>query len=565
MPAPDAAGPRLLPLLSEHGRRATAAADRWVTVLVGHTRLTLAALAVVQWLAILAFALTVRHNGWLFYQGGDQIWLLTTGWLLGHGDLAPTYTGYGWPLAVAPIMRLTGSSFVNAMPPVIVLNVLVLGPLALWAVHGLAARIAGRGFALVAATAWVVMPFAVIPLWRQDYHERYIEQFLPGALGLTGLADYQSMVLLLVGALLFLRALETGAALDAAATGLVLGFAVGVKPSNGLFLAAPIVAALLARKLRVLVPLALALAPALLTLALWKQRGLGTLPAFAYEDVRLAAGSVVGVTVPGLDRYVDLDWGNLHDNASNLREYFWSARLLEWAPLAGVVGAARRSPPAAGLLAAWFGAFLVVKGTTPLSTVATGSFFRFMMPGFPAYFLLVVSTFLLVPTLGRRLAQRWPGPPARVLGRRPVIAFAASLALLPLAVVALADPIGSASQAVVVDEILTPVDDRIDVSVSAAGASRTLTWTHSGTGSSDVFYRVYRTPLSGADVECSNHSGAKECRLQMVLLGTTREPHWRDGSPPAGSLYRIGVAANSRNDPTGGDAATLSEPVPADG
>ena len=46
----------------------------------------------------------MRHNGWLFYQGGDQIWLLTTGWLLGGGELAPTYTGYGWPLAVAPIM-----------------------------------------------------------------------------------------------------------------------------------------------------------------------------------------------------------------------------------------------------------------------------------------------------------------------------------------------------------------------------------------------------------------------------------------------------------------------------
>ena len=48
------------------------------------------ALAVVQWLAILAYALTVRHNGWIFYQGGDQIWLVTTGWLLGHGELAPT-------------------------------------------------------------------------------------------------------------------------------------------------------------------------------------------------------------------------------------------------------------------------------------------------------------------------------------------------------------------------------------------------------------------------------------------------------------------------------------------
>ncbi len=47
----------------------------------------------------------------------------------------------------------------------------------------------------------------------------------------------------------------------------------------------------------------------------------------------------------------------------------------------------------------------------------------------------------------------------------------------------------------------------------------------------------------------------------MVLLGTTRERRWRDGSPPAGSLYRIGVAANSKNDPEGGDVATISAPI----
>jgi hypothetical protein len=506
----------------------------------------------------------VRHNGWLLYQGGDQIWLMTTGWLLGHGELAPTYTGYGWPLAIAPIMRLTGPSFITAMPPVIALNVLVLGPLALWAIYGLGARIAGRAFGLFAAAAWVVLPFAVIPLWRQDYHERYIEQFLPGALGLTGLADYQSMILLLVGALLFMRALETRATLDGVAAGLVIGFAVGVKPSNGLFVAAPCVAALLARNLRPLLPFGLAVLPALLTLALWKQRGLGSLPAFALEETRVAAGAAVAASIPNVDRYVDFDWANLHDNASHLREYFWSARLLEFAPIAGAVGAARRSPPLAGLLATWFGVFLVVKGTTPLSTVSSGSFFRFVMPGFPAYFLLAVSILLLVPTLGAYLWRTWPEQPARALGRRVVLGLAIGLALVPLAVVALVRPMGLPPKAVIVEEILTPVDEEIDVDVRADGEARELTWTHPPAGASDVFYRVYRTDLTGTDVECADHSGAEECRLKMVLLGTTREPRWRDGSPPPGSRYRIGVAANSRNDPTAGDVATISAPVEGD-
>ena len=448
------------------------------------------------------------------------------------------------------------------MPPVIALNVLVLGPLALWAIYGLGARIAGRAFGLLAAAVWVVLPFAVIPLWRSDYHARYVDQFLPGALGLTGLVDFQSMVLLLVGAVLFMRALETRATLDSIAAGIVVGFAIGVKPSNGLFVAAPIVAALLARTVRPLLPFGLALLPALLTLALWKQRGLGTLPAFALEESRVAAGAIVA-GIPG-DKYIDLDWTHLHDNLNHLREFFWSARLLEFAPVAGAFGVARRSLPMAGLLATWFGMVFVVKGTTELSTVSSGSFLRLLMPGFPAYFLLAVSILLLVPTLGAYLRRTWPQEPAHPVDRRLVIVLAVGLALVPLVVVALVRPIGLPPPAIVVDNVLTPVDAEIDVEVRAKGESRTLAWSHPPTGRTDVFYRVYRTDLAGTDLQCAEHGGAKECNLRMVLLGTTREPRWRDGSPPPGSRYRIGVAANSRNDPTAGDVATISEPVEGD-
>jgi hypothetical protein len=414
---------------------------------------------------------------------------------------------------------------------------------------------------LVAAAGWVVAPFVVIPLWRFDYHERYVEQVLPQALGLTALADYQSMVLLLVGALLFVRALETRAPLDAVAAGLVVAFAVGVKPSNGIFVGAPVLAALFARNLRPLLPFALAFAPALLTLALWKHRGLGTIPAFAFEETRLATTTALGL--PNLDPYVELDWGNLHDNASQLREYFWSARLVEWLPLAGLVGVARRSLPIAGLLGGWFGAFLVIKGTTPLSTVSSGSFFRFMMPSFPAYFLLAVSILLLVPTLGRALAGRWPDDAPRPLGRRLVAAVAVALAVVPLVVVALVRPIASPEKAISVDSILTPVDDRIDVSVAAENAARVLTWSHPTVGSSAVFYRVFRTGADGVELECLDHAGAAECELVMELVGTTRERVWRDEAPPPDARYRVGVAANWIDDPTAGDVTALSPPAAA--
>ena len=80
-------------------------------------------------------------------------------------------------------------------------NVLVLGPLLLWTLYELAGRIAGRAFGLLAATVWDVLPYAVIPLWRGDYHERYIEQFLPGA-SASRPRGHQSMVLLLIGSVL---------------------------------------------------------------------------------------------------------------------------------------------------------------------------------------------------------------------------------------------------------------------------------------------------------------------------------------------------------------------------
>lgn len=547
--------------LREHVRRGAAAGARGLSWLTSRPLVALAALAAAHCVALILFALTVRRNGWLFYQGGDQIWLVTTGWLMGVGEIAPAFTGYGWPLVLAPITAVTGPGFVDVMPPVIVLDALILAPLALWAIYGLAARIAGAAYGLFAAAVWVVLPFAAIPLWRDDYHERYVEQFLPGALGLTALADYQSMILLAVGALLFLRALESASPLEAIAAGLVIGFAIAVKPSNGLFVAAPALAALAARNLRVLVPFGLALLPALVTLAVWKQRGLGSLPVFAFEQAHVATTAALGL--PDLDRYADLDWSNLHDNMNNLREYFWSARLLQFLPLAGAVAVARRSLPLAVLLATWFGTFLVLKGTPELSTVSSGSFFRFVMPGFPAYFLLAASVVLLVPTLGARLAARWPEARRRPVGRNTAVALGLALAAVPLVVVAALGPASSPAKAAIVNDILTPVDDRIHVTVRADGNSRIVSWTHPDAGSTDVFYRVYRTESGGGDLVCEPRGAATTCQLEMLLLGTTREPRWRDGSPPLGSSYRIGVAANSRNDSAAGDVATLSPPVPA--
>ena len=537
-------------------RRLLSLAGGAIASLASRPRLALTLLLAAQWLLLLAFALTVRHNGWLYYQGGDQIWYATTAWELGHGDLPPTRIGYGWSLLLTPIMLVFGPGYVDAMPAVVALSALVLAPAALLAVYGIANRLAGRLFALWTGALWVAVPYLVIPLWRQDYHERFVEQFLPQALGLSALADYPSMVLLLCAAYFVVRALDEPGLTAPVLAGLLAGFALGTKPANALFLAGPALAFALARRLRPLLAFGASLVPALVALALWKQRGLGTLPLFAAEEVRVAAGATLAAV--DVSRYLDLDWGHLRQNGNELREWFWSVRVLEWLPLAGALAVARRSLPVAGLLAAWLGAFVILKGTSTLATVESGSFFRYLMPAYPSFFLLAAAVPLLVPGVATRLARRWPPLEEPRLPRAAAAAAAVALGLVPIAVAGLARTTDRPDDVLLVNGILTPVDEGIELTIRADGEARDLIWTAAEDG---VFYRVYRTAAGGQDVTCAESGGTPECALELLVLGTTREGRFRDGSPPPGSIYRVGKAANWRDDENQGDVFAISPPL----
>ena len=221
------------------------------------------------------------------------------------------------------------------------LNVLVLGPLATWAVYALAARIAGVGAGLWCAALWVIAPYAAIPLFVDRYHERYVEQFLPQALGLTQLADYPSMVLLLAfGRRSLARALEPGRLHEAIAAGLLAGYAAGVKPANYLFLAGAGAAFVLARRWRE--------ARCLRPRAAFPR---GRRARLEGEGARARAGPGGGGRgrrrpSPRCSTASTRSTGTPGGRTCpGLREYFWSARLLQWAPLAGTVAVARRSLP----------------------------------------------------------------------------------------------------------------------------------------------------------------------------------------------------------------------------
>ena len=170
--------------------------------------------------------------------------------------------------------------------------------------------------------------------------------------------------------------------------------------------------------------------------------------------------------------------------------------------------------PLAGFLAGWFATFLVVKGSPPQSTVASGRFFRLLMPAFPAFFLLAASIPLLVPEGPRAESRSGCFPVARP--RSPGAcspAWGSCSSLLPLLVISFVSPLSREQpEAITIGSIMTPVDPSIEVDVRADGARRTLTWTHRDFGATKVFYRVFRTAADGLDFDCLAE-GSPDCRF----------------------------------------------------
>ena len=115
----------------------------------------------------------------------------------------------------------------------------------------------------------------------------------------------------------------------------------------------------------------------MVALTLWKAKGLGTVPLFAQSSTTLAAGLGDPVLAESwVERTFDFDFDLWKQNMSNLREFTFSARIVQFLPLAGAVAVARRSVPVAGLLLTWLLAYVVVKGSASVATIESGSYWR---------------------------------------------------------------------------------------------------------------------------------------------------------------------------------------------
>ena len=562
-----AAAARLQPALARLGRVADAVAR--------HVAVALAAVVAVQLLATVALFFSINRNGWLTYQGGDQIWLVTSGWLLGHGTVGYALTSHGWPMLLAPLTWITGSSSVALLPLTTALQVCVLGPIATLAVYDIGARLAGRLAGVWCAAVFVAAPFAAIPFFVQRYHDSWVDQFLPQALGLTQQADFPSVVAVLVSAAFTVRAFEAGARREALLAGTFAGVALALKPSNALFLGGPLLALLLARRFGHVLVFAVALAPALVALTMWKSMGLGGIPLFALDEAKLAAGLGDPIGFPAtswFDRTVHLNFDTWKENMSNLREFTWSARVIQFLPLAGAVAVSRRSVPAAGLFLAWLLGYVVIKGAASVATIESGSYWRLVMPALPAFALLTAAIPLLVPTFLQRMGPRLAPLPGRRPGLPGTAVLVAFLAIVPIAVLLVSDPLraveqttppkGFVSKEMIVDQIGVPADAGVvSLNVRRVGGSNVLTWTDS-TQRARTFYKVYRGSHANGfpDMVCELR-GVDRCELRAETLTITREHHYVDPAPPPDAVYRVGVAANWLDETDRGDVFAISPPA----
>lgn len=534
---------------------------------IGEPWLVLVPLLLVQWLAEIVFSLSVHHNGFVYYQGGDQIWYYTTGWLAGHGVIPKTLISPGWALLLAPFALAVGPGYVAALPVAVLLQALVLTPIALFCVYDIASRIAGRAIGYVAGALWVLGPYLAIPLFRQSYHAKYVDQFLPHPLGLTMMGDFPSVVCLLAAGALIVRTYQTRRVEWAVAAGLVTGLAVLTKASNLIFLATPIVLFLIGRRWRELGVFALAAAPALGALALWKYRGYGTLPAFGngLGANRLALGphalGATGSIFTPYHKYANIDWSHLQNNLDGLAEVFFSLRVLQFLPFAGAIAVARRSWPLALALSTWFWLYFVIKGSDSVASVDSGSFFRLLLPAIPPLVVMVACLPVLVPRFGPALAERYPPTMPRLPGRRLLIVAAVLFALVPLVAAAALQPIGGQGRSIIVRNIAVPVDTGVGLRARAGPGGRVvLRWNDAAEGASRVFYQVLRTPGS-SDTLCRSSGGANNCFFDGLPAGTTRATRFVERPGRGTWTYRIAVATNWLDDPHMGDVFLVSAPV----
>jgi hypothetical protein len=237
--------------------------------------------------------------------------------------------------------------------------------------YAVAHRIGGRGAALFAGLLFVLAPVVLAKRYfvtaggNIDYRAVYRHDVLPTAYGLTGREELVAACLLLASAWLALAPPRIPAWISAAASGAAAGGAALTFPHAWLAVCAPVVAVAASRK-----PLPIAAAAA--------TAGAGLLALALFRHVP----------------HVPFGWHRMGLSLAGVREYSWSRRILEYLPLAGLAGLARRSPRAALFAGTLLVALVILPLARPLGLT---DYLLAMVPGLPVYWLLAACIPFLVP------------------------------------------------------------------------------------------------------------------------------------------------------------------------
>ena len=531
----------------------------------------LAAFVVLQWTLVLGIAFVVRHNGWIYYQGGDQLWYYTTSWLLGHGHFPQPGVGYLWPIVMLPVALVTGPNVADAYPAIVVIQFLFFLPIAPLALYGIGRRLGGRLFGYWTVAVWLAVP--LIGIWYTDagYHQRFTEVLLPQGFGLTAMADSPTMLATLVSAYFCVRALvdDHDVTFAALCAGAAAGAAFAIKPATALFLAGPVLAFVVARRWRAAAAFAAAMLPAVVALAFIKWRGFGYLPILHADGAaRVAAGASGSFVAGGVKDYIPFDWHTFTSQLDQVREHFWSVRLVEWLVIAGAIGIVLRSRRIGALVVGWFAAIVIIKTGSGRGGMEGGNLLRLLMPAYPAFVLMLASLPFLWPGLARR--RPTSTEPPRAVPRRAqlslLIAGLLAVAIVPIAAYAAASPIqqGDSLRAAYLESPPIPID--VDLGLHIASRSPlTIAWRPQTASGGQLFYHVFiRPPKTPRCVRITGTrpAGAYKCTLALQDLGTTRMARFTVARPPRGtSEYVVGVAANWINDTNEGDVYLVGRPI----
>jgi hypothetical protein len=497
-----------------------------------------------QW-AVLWHA-NIHHNGWIFQHGDDGPWYWTTAWAQTTLHIPYTAIGPGWPYLLTPLAAIFGPNMATGLPAVIALNLLVLAPASVVGMYLVGERIAGRLFGVWTAVLWTLMPALAIALYSVSARHVVLDSFLPTASGLNALSDYPSMVVAIVCAYFVLRCMDSNNLRDGLLCGLLLGFLVLLKPGNGPLPVAAVVSLGLMLRFRALLGTLIAALPAAVALSTWKKTGTGHVPLFSGGG---GGGSgAPGAVAHNTNKYLNIDFHHLSVNVHDLGQTFWSVRLLEFLLFAGAFGLVARARWKGAFVVGWFVAFALIKGTVTFANVYDTSLYRFLLPAWPAWTLIVAGAIFCWPSGGAARARQR----ARAIARASdipspswsvVFAVALVLSIGPFLLIT-AD--SAAKPGAIIQENYTgapiPVADFDLKAQQLSLHSVRLTWRNIGTKRAKTTYVIFKAGNDGCD---PLYVALPLCRFKMQFIGSTHGREFVDSQAVTRRFYRVGLAEGS--------------------